>query len=864
MAIHDRIRTTTTQTGVLTTVDVSASAPSGFKKFSATGRFAVNDANIPVVIAHQTINEWQVCFCTYSATDQLTVNTVLASSKSDDTAVSFTAGTKDVFVANSSKAIAALREANTFTGNNTFPNTGLKVQDTDASHVLTLASGALTANRTLTLTTGSAADRTLDISAANVTISTAGAALIDDATTLAQQQTLGAFDTVAAVNAATIDSSVNHIRTAGYYAAQDGGAGLYRRFSTNATTPSHAVHITSNSGQYVWELVMKDMINVLAVGAKGDGTQDDTVFIQRAVDAGKFLNGNNGSFDQFQSDGATVFLPPGRYKLTDVISLTDCHGVKIIGSGPKVTEVFQTTTTKAVFENGGITFTGSAPNKVASNPLQSVHIENMTIRGAGGGNGVHNANAHGCNFQHTHSLVLQNLVFFSCRHAVRLRHNWQTRLTDVSVYGLGTDQTYIGVYMVEKDPDVAAVDNAVFATNVWVQHVDQVGFRIINGQGSKFTSCEAMNGVHGWYIGDPPTGSAITQWMHMTGCLADTTSGAGWLFRAATNPHEVSQLHMANCWAGNCQDGFYVDGCKNLIFSNCLAVGNARDGFVTVTSDNIAFSNCLAQDNNETLSATSGDYRIQGGSNVSIIGCHSSSVNTQGKSLIESASTNNNIIVGNNFELGETLIGAGTVSFNNRGNGVSRIFAGNTERMRIATTGEVGIGRTDPSFKIDVYDSSTTADFDIGRLLSVENPSGLSRTRLRLEKGTGYGGVVSGFLEQGVGAGLSLHVMNNNVVTEMIRLRDSGVISVIDTRNFEFSTGTGTKFGTGTNQKLSFYNATPVAQRAGAAQAAVATTAATQTTPWGFTTQAQADAIVTLLNEIREALVALGLMKGSA
>jgi hypothetical protein len=54
------------------------------------------------------------------------------------------------------------------------------------------------------------------------------------------------------------------------------------------------------------------------------------------------------------------------------------------------------------------------------------------------------------------------------------------------------------------------------------------------------------------------------------------------------------------------------------------------------------------------------------------------------------------------------------------------------------------------------------------------------------------------------------------------------------------------------------------AQQASASQAAVATTAATQTTPWGFSTAAQADGIITLLNAIRTALVTHGLIKGSA
>ena len=74
----------------------------------------------------------------------------------------------------------------------------------------------------------------------------------------------------------------------------------------------------------------------------------------------------------------------------------------------------------------------------------------------------------------------------------------------------------------------------------------------------------------------------------------------------------------------------------------------------------------------------------------------------------------------------------------------------------------------------------------------------------------------------------------------------------------------GTSLGQSATEKISTYGATPVAQRAGAAQAAVATTGSTNSSPYGFTTAAQADAIVTLVNELRAALVALGAIKGSA
>jgi len=73
----------------------------------------------------------------------------------------------------------------------------------------------------------------------------------------------------------------------------------------------------------------------------------------------------------------------------------------------------------------------------------------------------------------------------------------------------------------------------------------------------------------------------------------------------------------------------------------------------------------------------------------------------------------------------------------------------------------------------------------------------------------------------------------------------------------------GVKVGL-TGEKLGFLGATPIVQRAGAAQAAVVTTSATNSSPYGFATAAQADAIVTLVNELRAALVANGLIKGSA
>lgn len=77
-------------------------------------------------------------------------------------------------------------------------------------------------------------------------------------------------------------------------------------------------------------------------------------------------------------------------------------------------------------------------------------------------------------------------------------------------------------------------------------------------------------------------------------------------------------------------------------------------------------------------------------------------------------------------------------------------------------------------------------------------------------------------------------------------------------------TDDGYMVGQSTDSKVGFYGTAPVARRASSAQAAVGTAASTKTSPAGFATTTQANAIVTLVNEIRTVLVNVGLMKGSA
>jgi hypothetical protein len=110
----------------------------------------------------------------------------------------------------------------------------------------------------------------------------------------------------------------------------------------------------------------------------------------------------------------------------------------------------------------------------------------------------------------------------------------------------------------------------------------------------------------------------------------------------------------------------------------------------------------------------------------------------------------------------------------------------------------------------------------------------------------------------------SITFFTNNSTTVRAPIDSSGLTLAANCSILMATTGTGGMIGTTTSQLVGFHGTAGTIQRAAAAQAAVATTAATLVTPYGYTTAAQADGIVTLLNEIRTVLVNKGLMKGSA
>lgn len=274
------------------------------------------------------------------------------------------------------------------------------------------------------------------------------------------------------------------------------------------------------------------------------------------------------------------------------------------------------------------------------------------------------------------------------------------------------------------------------------------------------------------YIGAPPVPQATQTRQSFTATASQTS------FATAGYTPNFVDVYMNGVHLLDGTDYTATNG-SDVVLTSGAAAGDVIEvvAYSTYQVNDQAFTGNFSVDTN-TLYVDSANNRVGVGTNspdntlhvVETVSSGTIKIGENYAGVVQQFNNNLNIVANGDqaYRVGlGTNDGSGNIVFQ-----TATDTTGNTERMRIDRYGRVGIG-VSPSFQFDVYENSNAVDYISAQYKSAAQPTGFSNTKIRLRKDS-YGGDIGGYIDQGIGHGLTFSSLAVNTPTEHMRLNQHG------------------------------------------------------------------------------------------
>jgi hypothetical protein len=455
-----------------------------------------------------------------------------------------------------------------------------------------------------------------------------------DVLTLGQAQITGLVSSLAAkALGATTMTAGTGLTGGGDLSANRSFAVAYGSTSTTATVgnDSRLSFIAAGVGATTRTLQnkLRDTVSVKDFGATGDGTTDDTVAIQAALNSG----------------AANVLLPKGVYIITAplVVPIKTTFRGESGGQYSDGSVIKKTTTTSGTGSNLCTTAPGGADSYVKNAILILPHPDNVSnydtciedMRLESDGFIVE----YGIYAPRTASLVLKNVAIFQCKYGYYTRDSWLTVFDHVNVFG-NSIETQLAAAM------------GLPSAYGWASGSRGFWYEPDSGQGSG-TSMDARNVC----VRDVGTAWDVSglNYSSMVACANDNISQCVYKFTSCVI--STQGCGMENVFCGDNTGAIRIVGGKTSIsgMSTYLIRGNssaAPSGYIWVSDSaqlNIIGSNFVA------LTSAGATYNLQIGSNGNIIHDACTTMPSGGNTFISYGSGSSKVLIANPIQINDSV-----------------------------------------------------------------------------------------------------------------------------------------------------------------------------------------------------------------